>query len=150
MRTLAAKPDFQLLASRIAAVTPNDQARWGRMNAYQMLRHLADAFLIPLGETKLSEETSLFRRTLLKWGAFWVPTPWPKGFPTPPEIDQCRLGIVNGDFETARQQVLARLTQLRSARAEGVHHHIFGALTQKEWMRWGWLHTDHHLRQFGR
>ena len=150
MRTLAASPDYQLLASRISAVTPADQPRWGRMNAYQMLRHLAGALLVPLGESQTSEETSLFNRTLMKWGALWVPTRWPKGVPTRPEIDQCRLGIVEGDFETARRDVLTRLARLRSAKPEGIRHHLFGSLSQKEWMRWGWLHTDHHLRQFGR
>jgi hypothetical protein len=29
-------------------------------------------------------------------------------------------------------------------------HPIFGRMTEAEWMRWGYLHTDHHLRQFGR
>jgi hypothetical protein len=28
-------------------------------------------------------------------------------------------------------------------------HPIFGQMTEKEWMRWGYLHMDHHLRQFG-
>ena len=27
-------------------------------------------------------------------------------------------------------------------------HPIFGRLTEEEWMRWGYLHMDHHLRQF--
>ena len=26
---------------------------------------------------------------------------------------------------------------------------IFGELTEWEWMRWGYLHADHHFRQFG-
>ena len=29
-------------------------------------------------------------------------------------------------------------------------HPIFLDLTQTQWMRWGYLHADHHLRQFGR
>jgi Protein of unknown function (DUF1569) len=29
-------------------------------------------------------------------------------------------------------------------------HPIFGPMTAKDWMRWGYLHADHHLRQFGR
>ena len=29
-------------------------------------------------------------------------------------------------------------------------HAIFGAMTASDWMRWGFLHADHHLRQFGR
>jgi hypothetical protein len=28
-------------------------------------------------------------------------------------------------------------------------HPIFGELTDSERMRWGYLHMDHHLRQFG-
>jgi hypothetical protein len=27
---------------------------------------------------------------------------------------------------------------------------MFGPMTEKDWMRWGYLHADHHLRQFGR
>jgi hypothetical protein len=27
-------------------------------------------------------------------------------------------------------------------------HAIFGAMSRREWLRWGWLHADHHLRQF--
>jgi hypothetical protein len=29
-------------------------------------------------------------------------------------------------------------------------HPIFGRITRAEWLRWGYLHADHHLRQFGR
>jgi hypothetical protein len=28
-------------------------------------------------------------------------------------------------------------------------HPMFGEMTEKDWMRWGYLHADHHLRQFG-
>ena len=28
-------------------------------------------------------------------------------------------------------------------------HPIFGPLSHAAWLRWAWLHTDHHLRQFG-
>ncbi len=28
-------------------------------------------------------------------------------------------------------------------------HPIFGEMTEKDWMRWGYLHMDHHFRQFG-
>jgi len=30
-----------------------------------------------------------------------------------------------------------------------VAHPIFGRMSLWEWQRWGYLHTDHHLRQFG-
>jgi len=28
-------------------------------------------------------------------------------------------------------------------------HPIFGWMSEASWMRWAYLHTDHHLRQFG-
>jgi len=26
---------------------------------------------------------------------------------------------------------------------------MFPEMNEREWMRWGYLHADHHLRQFG-
>jgi len=31
-----------------------------------------------------------------------------------------------------------------------VDHSLFGQMSYVDWMRWGYLHTDHHLREFGR
>jgi hypothetical protein len=28
-------------------------------------------------------------------------------------------------------------------------HPIFGKMSQREWLVWGYRHVDHHLRQFG-
>jgi hypothetical protein len=150
MRTLASPSDHNILIARLASVSTSDTARWGRMNAYQMLRHLNDAILVPLGEKQVSERSRLFEQTLMKWGGLWAPTPWPKNVPTLPEIDMCQLGICQGDFEAARQDTLYQLARLHNATVDGARHPFFGPLSQKEWMRWGWLHTDHHLRQFGR
>jgi hypothetical protein len=29
-------------------------------------------------------------------------------------------------------------------------HPFFGPMSRQDWLRWGYLHADHHLRQFGR
>jgi Protein of unknown function (DUF1569) len=153
MRSLSRQADYEILTNRLSTVAVDDSARWGRMNAYQMICHLGAAIRVPLGEiqvSEISERTSLFSQTLIKWGAFWVPRPWPKGVPTRPELDQCALGICEGEFAAKQTDVLHQLDRLRRTKVEGVRHFLFGALSQTEWMRWGWLHTDHHLRQFGR
>lgn len=150
MRSLAKLADYQLLARRFAAVSPQDQPRWGRMNAYQMLRHVADALSMPLGEVDVPEESSLLWRTVMKWGGLWIPRPWPHNVVAPRQLDQCAIGIASGNFETARQDALTQLDRLRRAGFSSARHPFFGELTHKEWMRWGWLHNDHHLRQFGR
>ena len=28
-------------------------------------------------------------------------------------------------------------------------HPLFDEMSERDWLRWGYLHTDHHLRQFG-
>jgi hypothetical protein len=28
-------------------------------------------------------------------------------------------------------------------------HGFFGTMSTRDWQRWAWKHTEHHLRQFG-
>lgn len=132
-------------------MSPNDAARWGRMNPHQMLRHLADSMRVPLDEIVVSDaEVHQLQRTVLKWAALYAPLKWRKNFPTRPEIDQCRLNARLDDFEADRQKTIGLTARLCEAGLEGKRHPYFGAMARTEWLRWGWLHADHHLRQFGR
>ena len=42
------------------------------------------------------------------------------------------------------------LQRFLEARGNRTDHAMFGTMSPEDWMRWGYLHTDHHLRQFGR
>jgi hypothetical protein len=58
--------------------------------------------------------------------------------------------MATGSFDQDREEAIAAMSafvQLEQARAD---HAFFGPMSYSEWMRWGYLHTDHHLRQFGR
>jgi hypothetical protein len=90
-------------------------------------------------------------RTIVKWVALYAPLPWPAGIRTRPEIDQELGGTRPVDFATDVAQVEALLVliaaQTRSFDWE--LHPTLGRLSDAAWLRWGYLHTDHHLRQFG-
>jgi Protein of unknown function (DUF1569) len=122
------------------------------MNAPQMLCHLTDSFHVPMGEKSASPATGFLQRTFVKWMALRFPAPWPKGVQTRPEIEQgTGGGTPPGDFERDRAeliQVIERFTD-PNRRFQWQPHPMFGAMDEWEWMRWGYLHTDHHLRQFG-
>jgi len=151
MKTLANGNDFQSIAERLKAVRSDDAARWGRMNAHQMLRHVGDAIKVPLQEIQVSQaDVPQVQRELLKWAALYFPFRWRRNFATRPEIDQCMLNVPLGDFETDREAAIVLLGRLCNAGLEANRHPYFGTITRTEWLRWGWLHTDHHLRQFGR
>jgi hypothetical protein len=93
----------------------------------------------------------LHRRTLIKWLALYVPLQWRPGIPTRPEIDQMIGGTKPGDFQADIAALEAVIDVVTSGREffDGRRHPIFGPLSNAAWMRWSYLHVDHHLRQFG-
>ena len=122
------------------------------MSVGQMLCHLIEAFRCPLGEREIAPFRALpVPGRLFKWVALYFPRKWPAGVPTPPEIDQKLGGRPPAEFAADRDLLLATVEQFaQSPNLAGTAHPMWGPLTQAEWMRWGYLHTDHHLRQFGR
>jgi hypothetical protein len=150
MKTLSSPEDLASIRNRIAIVSPTDSPLWGSMSAPQMLCHLTDAFAYPLGEHSVAPFKSLpIPVFIFKWIALSLPLRWPPGVPAPPEIDQRIGGTPPCNFEADRALLLTRLDQFTHKSGPWPPHPIFRAMTEPEWMRWGYLHTDHHLRQFG-
>jgi hypothetical protein len=151
MITLAEPATRQSVLQRLARLTPNSERRWGRMTAHQMICHLNDSFGLALGEKTASMATGFFQQTVMKWGALYLPMTWPKDLPTRPEMAQDGTGTPPQQFEGDRAKLVRCIEQF--CRLDGelatIQHPIFGLLTRVEWMRWGYLHADHHLRQFG-
>jgi hypothetical protein len=151
MRTLANPSDRAELVRRLRRLRPDQPRRWGRMTPHQMVCHLADAFRMAFGEVAVTPDSGFFRRTLVKWVALSAPVPWPAGIGTSPEIDQAAgRGTRPGDFAADVATVEAWIERARTTPRDGrPPHPIFGRLSESDWLRWGWLHVDHHLRQFG-
>ncbi len=151
MQSLANLLDRRNITGRMSKLSPGDAARWGSMSVHQMVCHLNDSYKIGLGEKYASPASGFFERTLLKRLALDVPLQWAKGFRTRPEVEQGKGGSIPLDFRPDLASLLATLDRFCDALpAPCVPHPIFGAMTVKDWMRWGYLHADHHLRQFGR
>jgi len=79
-----------------------------------------------------------------------LPVPWPSGILTRPEIDQEAGGTKPTEFASDVAQVESLLDLMAAqGRTTCPAHPIFGRMSQKAGLRWAYLHTDHHLRQFG-
>ncbi|MGA9884704.1 MAG: DUF1569 domain-containing protein [Candidatus Acidiferrales bacterium] len=151
MQSLESVADYEEIARRIGSLTAADQLRWGKMTAHQMACHLCDAFRLALGEKSASPATRFLRGTAMKWFALWVPLHWPKGAATRPEMEQGRGGTPPVEFEHDRADLLAIVRRFCNPGPDvSIEHPFFGRMSRKEWMRWGYLHADHHLRQFRR
>jgi hypothetical protein len=151
MKTLAKIPDLTSIRVRFAGLTANDKAAWGSMTVGQMVCHCTDSFLYPLGER--SAETAPappIPRSWMKWLALQSPMQWPRGVRSIPEMIQGVGGTPPKDFATDRRALLLTLDRFAEKNGNWPRHPIFGEMTEADWMRWGYLHADHHLRQFGR
>lgn len=136
---------------RIKRLSPEDEARWGKMTVQQMICHLNDGYRAVLSERKLAPVDMGIPRPLLKWIALRVPMRWPKGVPAPREIAQGLGGTPPVDFEQDRTQLVRSINEFCArVPAPKMMHPLFGRMSPRDWMRWAYLHADHHLRQFGR
>jgi len=149
MRHLRDVEVLELANMRLGNLTPAMKARWGKMSAHEMVCHLSDSFRLALGRKSASDASGVIQRTAMKWFALYVPVPWPKGVGTRPEMEQGVGGTRPVEFERDRMELMKLIEEFNRQEAFGVGHPIFGLMTSDEWMRWGYLHVDHHLRQFG-
>jgi hypothetical protein len=149
MRTLLNDRDQRELLDRVSKLRLDSQRRWGSMSAHQMICHLSDSFRAALGEKNVSSSETLFKRTIYKWAALWVPLRWPHGIKTRPELDQQQGGTRPVEFSSDVENLRTLFGQFCGLKRDFAPHPIFGQLSRNERMRHAYLHVDHHLRQFG-
>lgn len=151
MRTLVNTADKEEIIARLRQIHSDTPRRWGKMSAHQMICHLNDGFRMYMGLKPVPAVPISIPRSLLKWVALWAPIPWPKGFKTAPQLDQLSGGTPRVAFENDMEDLRSSIDRFTRQPKDFEHqlHPQFGRMSEKEWMRLGYLHVDHHLRQFG-
>jgi len=150
MKTLARQRDKAEILQRLRTVRPESAGRWGRMSSHQMVCHLSDSFRMVTGQKPVSHASGLLQRTIVKWTALYLPLRWPPGILTRPEIDQEAGGTRPIDFAADVSELMALVEVMTAGRSAGWQPHpLFGRMSEAAWLRWAYLHMDHHLRQFG-
>jgi hypothetical protein len=140
------------IAARLQIVSEKHKPLWGRMNAGAMLRHQLQAFEVALQERPVRRlERFPLRGPHGRWLAFYSGLPWSKGFRTVPEIDILLKAEAIGDFDAEKSALVEIFDRFCCIPADNLlpEHPFFGRMSYDDWMRWGYLHPDHHLRQFG-
>jgi hypothetical protein len=151
MKTLAHPAARVEILERLQRVHPDSRRKWGKMTSHQMICHLSDAFRVVIDDKPATFRATPWQQAVVKRVALYLPLPWPKGLKAPPEVDQQIAGtkpdVFAQDMRTLAQLIEQFTDGQRSFEARV--HPILGKLTEQEWMRWAYLHVDHHLRQFG-
>ena len=152
MKSLSDRDCFEELITRVSSVRPETPRCWGKMTAPQMICHLNDAFLGVMGNKLLEIPRGFTLWPVLKYIALYSPMKWPQGVPTRPEMDQLGGGgTPPAEFECDVRRLLDTMERFarRPRDFQFRLHPMFKKMSESQWMRWGYLHVDHHLRQFG-
>ena len=151
MKSLRDPETQREIRDRVRQVAPDTPRQWGRMTAHQMICHLVDSFRAVLGETALNPVPTPLPRKIMKIIALGLPMQWPHGLKTMPEIDQYGRGTRPTEFATDVSSLGSLFERFVSdPHAIVATHPFFGPMAESDWMRWGYLHMDHRLRQFGK
>ena len=151
MKTVADPQVLERLLRRLDSVQPDSARRWGSLTPHEMVCHLGDATDMALGLRPRKGEAPIRTRPVVKRLALWTALRWPHGWKTNPAHDPRAEGTRPSVFAQDRTRACAGLERMATA-AEGSLipiHGFFGTMSVRDWQRWAFKHTDHHLRQFG-
>ncbi len=135
------------LVTRIKSLTPQNNAQWGKMNAYQMVKHGTLHEDMVLGKLKINRVFigRLISGMLLK-KVLKDDKPFGKNSPTSSLLKTLNE---NGDIEQQKKEWIDRLEQYASYTDPDFIHPFFGPMTKDQIGFFAYKHVDHHLRQFG-
>jgi hypothetical protein len=146
MKSLWNRQIHDVVIQRVARLTPDRAAHWGKMTCPQMVVHVTDAFDMYCGDLKVGFKSTPIQYFPLKHAFLYV-LPMPKNVPTARELKLRAPG--EWDAEMARlRDAIARFGD-RRAHTDWPLHPIFGRMSARAYGVLAYKHTDHHLRQFG-
>jgi Protein of unknown function (DUF1569) len=147
-KTLANTANCEEIRRRIAALTPESARRWGSMSIGGMLCHVDDSYKAVMGERALSMTKLGIPQGMAKFLALRSPMRWPRNLMTGESVRQGGGGTPPAEFAEDRARLLQTFDRFCGCTQMVAVHPMFGGMAHVDWLRWGYLHADHHLRQF--
>ena len=126
---------------------------WGKMNAQQMLEHLADFFNVSSGKILFElvtpeEHLPKYREFLYSDKEFRENTRAPASVLGDEPLPKRKPGI-EAAKEDLKLSVEDFVDYFQADKEKKTMHPVFGALNFDEWVLLHYKHVRHHLRQFG-
>jgi hypothetical protein len=149
MKSLASVEVLSEIRGRLRSVRVDDRARWGKMTAKRMMRHLICSYELALGERTVKPMEGL-PPVLVKWIALRSGLRWARNVQTVPELKRAIVEHSEVEFIVLVRAAVESMEAVARGPQYAPSHPMFGPMSPEDWMRWGYLHADHHLRQFGR
>ena len=137
----------------LGRLEPHSPARWGSMNAQQMMEHLADFF--DVSYEKIIFPLSVPEEHLPKYKAFlWSDKEFRENTKAPANVlgDEplpLRQASIKAAEDNLKQSVEKFVEWFNTNDGKTSMHPAFGVLNFEEWILLHHKHVIHHLKQFG-
>jgi oxepin-CoA hydrolase/3-oxo-5,6-dehydrosuberyl-CoA semialdehyde dehydrogenase len=141
------------LFSFLENINESTQAKWGKMNARQMVEHLVAFFYVSTEKIKFGlvtpeEHLQKYKEFLLSDKQFRENTKAPENV-----IGEEPLPLRYKTYEEAVEKLHKAVDHFedyfREDSGKKTMHPVFGLLNFDEWVLLHYKHVTHHLRQFG-
>lgn len=137
------------MQQRAQKLNEHSTALWGKMNAAQMLMHCTKPMLVATGELKTSTGLmgllmgGYFKKKFLNGGSFG------KNLPTLPAFKTDAVEVSLAEAQSLYQQAIQRFVAAEKQGLLSKKHPFFGKMSAADWGTLLYMHTNHHLNQFG-
>ena len=149
MEHLGKAASAESVRRRLASVEAADTGGWGVLRVDEMLCHVREAFRVAGTEVAPALIKGPLPPAAMKFFALRAPLKWPKTIETVPALKREAMPAPE-TFGIEKARLLAEYEFFLEDASRRHAHPMFGAMSTWDWQRWGFLHADHHLRQFGR
>jgi len=146
MKTIFDQATRHELIARIQKLEEVNPAQWGKMNAYQMVKHCRLWEEMNLGKVKYKRVFLgyLFGKMALR-NSMKDDRPMARNAPT---IKELRIIEKQGEFSSEKEKWIMLLEEYPQFSNPDFIHPFFGKMTKEQIGFHAYKHNDHHLRQF--
>ncbi|SIT73544.1 DUF1569 domain-containing protein [Pontibacter indicus] len=149
MKTIFDKPTRDEIIIRIAAISADKSAQWGKMNVYQMVEHNTYWNGWMLGKDNPTYSQTLLGKVFGRMALRKMikdAQPFDRNIPTSSQFKAKETG---GDLEAEKLIWISLTEAYESYDNPAFIHDFFGKMTKEQVGILVYKHSDHHLRQFG-
>ena len=136
---------------KLKSLAPDAASQWGKMNAQQMVEHVAGFFKVSTNQLQFplitpEEHLPKFKAFLLSDKEFRENTKAPVLPEEPMPVVHASL---QGAVDELEKQIDLFVEKFSSGEIVSSQHPVFGELNFEEWVLLHYKHVTHHAKQFG-
>ncbi len=142
------KNDF---VTKLKSLNPDTVGKWGKMNAQQMVEHVAGFFKVSTNQIQFPLVTP--EEHLPKFKAFLLSDKEFRENTKAPVLPEEPLPVAHNSLQEAieelEEQINLFVEKFSSGEIGLSQHPVFGDLNFEEWVLLHYKHVMHHAKQFG-